>query len=177
MNRVKIQLEKNKKSRNKQNEWFTPTNERNSYQSYRDTFLNYLYHKKRTSSNPHRKKMYKALFDLLRKNPEKKSEIYIDILNEINKIRINSKNSSDIYKEFLTNLEKLYNKYKNNSNNFSNALVHNYLKRKGNQLLNNNLNTNLNNLTKKLGHRKLFESKQNENNLNAFLNELSQNEN
>jgi hypothetical protein len=162
MNRVKIQLEKNKKSRNKQNEWFTPTNERNSYQSYRDTFLNYLYHKKRTSSNPHRKKMYKALFD---------------ILNEINKIRINSKNSSDIYKEFLTNLEKLYNKYKNNSNNFSNALVHNYLKRKGNQLLNNNLNTNLNNLTKKLGHRKLFESKQNENNLNAFLNELSQNEN
>ena len=178
MSHVKKQLEKNKKSRNKQNEWFTPTNERNSYQSYRDTFLNYLYHKKKTSSNPHRKKLYKKLFELLRENPEKNADIYINILNKIEDIRknSNSKTSSYIYNEFMQHLEKIYNKYKNNPNNFSNKFRHKYLEKQTEKVLDENLNTIKNRFTR-TNESKLNEFNVNDAELEAYMRNLNENSN
>jgi len=137
MNNVKNQLNKNRKSRDEhKHEWFTENNNRNSYQAYRDTILNYLYYKKAHSSGK-TKHMYQRLFEILRNNPKKKAEIYLKILNEINNIP--RKPNSDTYKEFLTFLDKLYAKYKKPEyeNNFSTKLTNLIKKQKNNSNSNN----------------------------------------
>lgn len=138
MNNVKNQLNKNRKSRDEhKHEWFTENNNRNSYQAYRDTILNYLYYKKAHSSSE-TKHIYQRLFEILRNNPRKKAEIYLKILNEINNIP--RKPNSDTYKEFLVFLDKLYAKYKKPEyeNNFSIELINLIKKQKNNSNSNNN---------------------------------------
>jgi len=145
MNNVKNQLNKNRKSREYKHEWFTENNNRNSYQAYRDTILNYLYYKKAHSSSE-TKHMYQRLFEILRNNPRKKAEIYLKILNEINNIP--RKPNSDTYREFLVFLDKLYAKYKKPEyeNNFSTELTNLIKKQKNNSNNSNNIRQPINNI-------------------------------
>ena len=170
MSSLNEQLEKNRQSRKNKNKWLTENNNRNNYQAFRDTILNYLYYKKKHSSGKP-KTMYKYLFVLLRNNPEKKAAIYADILNDIDNIHSNP--NSYTYQDFLETLDKLYYKYENK--NFTTELAHLVTKQRTRKLIKKNIKNiqNIQNIQKQTPNNN-NEAKLNE--LNEFMKNLSNNE-